>query len=301
MKRFWLLAIALFAIASAPARAAETKAPFHQEKDVVFAQVHGAALVMDIFTPTGEANGLGIVDVASGAWFSDRGKIRDHMMAGIYKIFCAEGFTVFVPRPGSVSKYIGSEMVDHVKYSIRWTRHHAAEYKVDPERLGLIGASAGGHLACMAAVTADDGNAKDKDPIRRESSRVRATAVFFPPTDFLNWEDRDLAGVMAQLGRLFVPGGLTEGIGEDELREKAEAISPARLVTADAPPLLIFHGTADPLVPLQQSEIMIAAMKAKGVEAELRIKEGGAHPWIPMTAEIKQMAAWLTLHLAPGS
>ena len=64
------------------------------------AKLHGVGLLMDVFTPTGEANGLGIVDVISGAWHSDRGKIRDHMRAQTFQILCAKGYTVFAVRPG---------------------------------------------------------------------------------------------------------------------------------------------------------------------------------------------------------
>jgi hypothetical protein len=73
----------------------EQPAVYEQREDVAFAQAHGIVVVMDIFTPTSNPNGIGIVDVASGAWSSDRGKIRDHQRARMYDIFCARGYTVF--------------------------------------------------------------------------------------------------------------------------------------------------------------------------------------------------------------
>src|SRR5512139_3993619 len=90
-----LLSLAAAAIAAAAALAAEAPAPtFDQKMDVVYGEVSGTGLLMDIFTPKGKPNGLAIVDVVSGAWHSDRGKIRDHMLAQVYPIFSAHGYTV---------------------------------------------------------------------------------------------------------------------------------------------------------------------------------------------------------------
>src|SRR6516225_4186402 len=73
--------------------------PYEQKMDVVYAEAHGTGLLMDVFTPTGKPNGLGIVDIASGSWFSDRNKIRDHTRAQVYTIFCSRGYVVFAVRP----------------------------------------------------------------------------------------------------------------------------------------------------------------------------------------------------------
>ena len=272
---------------------AQSTPPFEQQVDVVYGQSHGTALVLDIFRPTGPANGLGVVDVASGAWHSDRGKIRDHQTAGLYNVFCSRGFTVFALRPGSVSKYTGEEMVQNVLSGVRWVRSRSADFAVDAERLAIVGASAGGHLALMAAVRADDGKPDGRDPLERLPTRLKAVAVFFPPTTFLDWGGNDLGTTARRLGRLFFPDGLVDEKSDEELRQALAAISPREQVPLDMPPVLIFHGDADPVVPLEQSQMMVAAMREKGLKVELRIKPGGGHPWIPMTTEITQMAEWL--------
>src|SRR5215472_7608161 len=79
--------------------------PYDQKIDVVYGEVHGTGLLMDVFTPKQNANGLGIIDVVSGAYHSDRGKIRDHIIAQVYRIFCSHGYTVFAIRPGSRTRY----------------------------------------------------------------------------------------------------------------------------------------------------------------------------------------------------
>src|ERR1019366_10685102 len=92
--------------------------PYDQKMDVVYGEVHGTGLLMDVFTPKGKANGLGIIDVVSGAYYSDRRKLRDHILAQLYSIFCSRGYTVFALRPGSRTRYTGVEMEAHVKIGI---------------------------------------------------------------------------------------------------------------------------------------------------------------------------------------
>ena len=92
--------------------------------------------------------------------------------------------------------------------------------------------------------------------------------------------------------RLAFPMGLN-GETDEQVEQNVVAISPARLVTPSAPPFLFIHGDADPLVPLQQSETMIAALKEAGVSAELIVKPGGGHPWLTLPIEVKKLADWL--------
>ncbi|NQT17089.1 MAG: alpha/beta hydrolase [Planctomycetes bacterium] len=264
--------------------------PYEQHENVTYAEVHGVGLLLDTFVPSGQKNGRAIIDVASGAWHSDRGKIRDHERAQVYRIMCEKGFTVFAVRPGSITKFSAREMVDHVNTAIRWVKEQAGQYDIDANQLGLMGASAGGHLASLAAVAADD------------STRVKAVAVFFPPTDFLDYGgtrlDRSGEEGMGRIVRaLALPAGESDGRTQEEITEALEAISPARLVTSDAPPFLLIHGDADPAVPLQQSEVMVAALKAKGVSAELVVKPGGTHPWPTIHEEVAVMADWFVKQL----
>ncbi|MBI2823216.1 MAG: alpha/beta hydrolase [Planctomycetia bacterium] len=295
MKRF-VSASALGLVALILTTAVSGEAPYVQRQDVVFAESDGVGVLMDIFTPTGKANGLGVVDVASGAWFSDRGKINDHKRAQMYDIFCGRGYTVFAVRPGSRSRFTAPEMLSHLKQGIRWVKAHNADYSIDPERLGLTGASAGGHLASLAAVTAEDGRPDDKNPLNRTNTRVKAVAVFFPPTDFTNWDGRKIepggeGRIAGTIGNLLFAGGINKQSSE-EVFEQIKKISPALQVTSQAPPFLIYHGDADPLVPLQQSQVLIEALKKQGVPAELIVKPGGGHPWPTIHEEVAKVADW---------
>lgn len=273
-------------------------APYSQKIDVIYGEAHGLGLLMDVFIPKGEVNGLGIIDVVSGAYHSDRGKIRDHAMAQLYAILCSRGYTVFAIRPGSRPRFTCLEMDGHLKTGIRYVKQHAPEYHVDPERLGLTGASAGGHLALLAAVTPQEARPDAKSPSLRQNTRVKAAAIFFPLTDFLDWNGSPANPSF--LGDLLFLGG-AKGHSEEEIKDRAREISPARLVKAPVIPFLFIHGDADPLVPLQQSQKMVEAIRAVGGSAELLVKKGGGHPWLTIFEEVKVMADWFDRHLrAPG-
>jgi acetyl esterase/lipase len=275
-------------------------ASYSQHENIVYGEAHGVGLLMDVFTPTGLGNGLGIVDVISGAWHSDRSKIRDHARAQTFQILCAKGYTVFAVRPGSVTKFTVPEMLANINEGIRWVKDHAEEYKIDADLLGLMGASAGGHLACLAAVTAGNGHAAG-NPRPITDTRVKAVAVFFPLTDFLDFNgkavDARASDGMGQLvQRLAFPQGVDD-VPDAVVAERLTQISPARLVTPAAPPFLLIHGDADPVMPLQQSERMVAALKEKGVSAELIVKPGGGHPWLTIHEEVQALADWFDQRL----
>jgi acetyl esterase/lipase len=284
--------VALLALTS-PAHADDL--PYLQRKDVVFSEVHGTGLLMDIFTPKGKSNGLAIVDVVSGAWYSDRNKIRDHAIAQLYNIYCSRGYVVFAARPGSKTRYTAVEMDQHVKLAIRYAKEHASEFNIDPQRLGLTGASAGGHLATLAALTPAEAKPETKNPLERHDTTVRAVGVFFPPTDFLDWDVGKEPDMKILAPLLFLNGA--DGRSAEEIKKAAKAVSPLYRVGKPTIPFLFIHGDADKVVPLSHSEKLVAAIKAAGGSAELIVKAGGGHPWLTLSEEVKVMADWFDKQL----
>ncbi|MEQ1830638.1 MAG: alpha/beta hydrolase, partial [Pirellula sp.] len=272
---------------TAPRVGAQDASKFAQVQDVVFAEVHGTGLLMDIFTPTGPANGRAIVDVASGAWYSDRGKIRDHTLAQLYSTFCGRGYVVFAIRPGSKTRYTAIEMDHHIKLAIRHIKQNAEKHQFDATKLGLTGASAGGHLACLAALTPVAGEPTAANKMDRHDTSVSAVAVFFPPTDFLEWQDGKMVDLKVLGPLLSVGANSADDAGlksksNEQLQEMAKAISPLYQVKKPSLPFLLIHGDADKVVPLSHSQKLVKAIQADGGSAELIVKAGGGHPWLTL-------------------
>ena len=119
--------------------------------------------------------------------------------------------------------------------------------------------------------------------------------MFFPPTDFLDW-DGNKAIRLEVLGPLLFVGG-ANGHSEDEIKEAAKAISPLYRVGKPTIPFLLIHGDADNVVPLSQSKKLIEALKKAGGSAELIIKPGGGHPWLTLPQEVKVLADWFDKQL----
>lgn len=297
----WLLPFVLLAIATTNLSAADQP---QRQSDIVYGRKHGMALTMDVFTPTENANGAAVVFVVSGGWFSAHEAIRTEFVAPFLK----RGYTVFAVVHGSQPKFTIPEAIADVKRSVRFIRHNAERFKIDPERVGVMGASAGGHLSLSLGTMGDDGDAKAKDEVDRESSRVQAVACFFPPTDFLNYgkpgEEALGTGVLAGFKAPFDFNELSpqtkrfERITDEERRrEIGQQISPANHVSADDAPSLIIHGDADKLVPIQQAELIIEKFKAADVPGELVVKANAGHGWPMLLADLETLADWFDKHL----
>ncbi len=275
--------------------------PYTQVQNVVYAEVHGTGLLMDIFTPTQASNGLAIIDVASGAWYSDRSKIRDHTLAQLFHILCGRGYTVFAIRPGSKSRYTILEMERHVHLAIGYVKEHAKQHAVDSTKIGLTGASAGGHLAMLAALSPRQGDPNAKERSERHDTHVAAVAVFFPPTDFIDWKDGRRADTHLLAPLLFVGASAEDDRGlssmsEDKIIALAKSISPLYRITKPQMPCLLIHGDADQVVPLPQSQKLAKAIQDAGSSAELIVKAGGGHPWLTLPVEVAVMADWFARH-----
>lgn len=298
------LSFALLVILGATCSAAEPD--FSRQEDVIYGRKYGTALTMDVFTPKARPNGAAIVTIISGGFFSSHEAISPIFI----KPFLDRGYTVFTVVHGSQPRYTIPEIVDDLNRSIRFIRYHAGEYGIDARRIGVTGASAGGHLSLMLGTAGSTGDPKAKDPIDRESSRVAAVACFFPPTDFLNYgaagkellQAKEHAAafraafdyrVLDPQTMLWVPVTDTK-----RLREITKEISPALHVSADDAPTLIYHGDADPIVPLQQSQLMIEKLKDAGISTRLVVKPGAGHGWLTMLQDINAFADWFDTHLS---
>ncbi len=261
-------------------------------RDVIYRKKHGVALTMDIFKPA-KPNGAGVLFMVSGGWFSSHEAINP----GFAKPFTDRGYTVFAVVHGSQPKYAIPEIVEDIDRAVRFVRHHAQEYGVDPNRLGISGGSAGGHLSLMQGARGKEGNPQAKDPVDRESSRVQAVACFYPPTDFLNYGQPDRNALTVEELKRFRAAFGAKSEEPSELESVARAISPITYVTPRMPPTLIIHGDQDKLVPIQQAEVVIKKIEAAGVPGRLVVKKGKAHGWPELATDIYTLAEWFDQHL----
>ena len=295
--------LALLLVVAGTASAQDAK--FDRKEDVIYGRKFGTALTLDVFTPKGKLNGAGVIFCVSGGWFSS----HDNVNPGSYQPFLKRGYTVFAVVHGSQPKFAIPEVLEDMHRAVRYIRHHAKTYGVDPERLGITGGSAGGHLSLMQGCASKPGNPKAKDPVDRESSKVAAVACFFPPTDFLNYgKEGEIAlgnGILAGFRPPFdfkqvdpKTKALVSITDEKRREEIGRAISPVYHVSKDSAPALIAHGDKDYLVPLQQAERMIDKLKAAKVPCKLVVKPGAGHGWAGMDKELTQFADWFDEHLA---
>lgn len=303
----WRLALASFIFANAGSLLQADETAAKRTEDVVYGRKFGTALTMDVFTPA-KPNGVGLIFVVSGGWFSAHEAINE----GFLKPFLDRGYTVFAVVHGSQPKFNITEILSDMHRAVRYIRHHAAGYGVDPERLGIMGASAGGHLSLMQGTAGAAGDPNANDEVDRESSRVAAVACFFPPTDFFNYgkpgEDALGRGILKGFRAPFdfeeIDGETkryVEITDEDKLQEIGKAISPVNHASSDDPPTLIIHGDADELVPIQQAEIMLAALEKAGVETKLVTKQGAGHGWADLPKDLETLADWFDEHLKPAN
>jgi formylglycine-generating enzyme required for sulfatase activity/pimeloyl-ACP methyl ester carboxylesterase len=239
--------------------------------DVVYGHKFALAMTMDVLRPRKNANGAGIVLIVSGAWHSvvfppESAFSSAYPYSAWFdcRALFDKGFTLFIVRHGSGERFLLPEIVDDVRRSIRFIRYNAQKYGVDPDRLGSIGASAGGHLSMMLATTSDEGvpNPKNWDGMLRIPDRVAAAVAYYPPTDIRSW---------------FVNGHAKDYEAFRFDPKLAPENSPLLWVTPQSAPALMVHGDKDTGVPYWHSEKMLAEYKKNNVPADLLTIKGVGH------------------------
>ena len=245
---------------------------------------------LDLYLPP-QSDGLRpvVVWVHGGAW--EAGTKADCPAKGML----ARGYVVVSVGYRLSQHAVFPAQIQDCKAAIRWLRAHAAEYQIDPDRIGVWGASAGGHLVALLGTT---GSVRDFDVGENlaQSSCVQCVIDWFGPADFLHYGDpakARLDDVKSPVTRLL--GGTVL-----EKPELARQSSPIYYVKADAAPFLIMQGDTDPLVPMQQSESLHAALQQAKVESVLKIYPGAGHGGAQFGSpeSRKMMADFLDQHLA---
>ena len=186
--------------------------------------------------------------------------------------------------------------IEDCKAAIRWLRAHAKEYGYDPKRVAVWGASAGGHLTALLAVT---GQVRDFDVGENldQSSAVQCAVDLFGPADFPAYDPAIADPSVKRENPDSVLAQLFGGPISQKM-DLAKRASPVTWVTKDAAPMLIMQGSNDPLVPMDQSQRLADKLKAAGAEVKLDIIEGAGHGtkefWT--TEKLKAIAEFLVDH-----
>ncbi len=247
------------------------------ERDIPYVAGGDEAQKLDLYLPEKPAKGPLplIVCVHGGGW---RGGSKDWcpMLPMV-----ARGYAVASVEYRFSQKALFPAQIQDCQAAIRWLRANRGRYGIDPDRIGVIGASAGGHLVALLGTA---GGTKAFDPIggnEDQSDRVQAVCDYFGPADFSTVmkqaaDDPNVRNIFA-FNTPSDPYSCLIGASLDADRSKTDAVSPVHYVSRESPPFLILHGTHDALVPYAQSEELAAALRAKNVPVLLQKLPGSGH------------------------
>jgi len=284
------------------------------QRDVVYGYKDGMGLLMNVFAPQERANGVGIIFVVSSGMNSDPEWSRGFGDTVTTKELLESGYTVFAVGHSSQPKYTADEIGQDLQRAVRFIRYNATRFGIDPEHIGIMGASSGGGLCLLTATLSLPPDPEAEDPVNRESSRVQAAVAYFSGTDFLNF-GREGTTIFQHFNAQGVKNDATwdfhrwddetnllERIEDEDLRREIfRENSPITHISVETPPVLLFHGDQDQLVPLQQSEIFVTRLKEVGVPHKLIIAEGREHGlsrWKPpLEGEYEEILGWFKRYL----
>ncbi len=237
------------------------------DHDVTFCAADGVALKMDLYHPLMTSSGLApvVVNVHGGAWMGGD-KAHSETLADIPELL-SRGYLVAAVNYRLAPKYKFPAQIEDVKCAVRYLRANATLYNLDPNRIGALGCSAGGHLVALLGLT--DGNAafEGKGDYPTQSSRVQAVVAMSAPADFtLASYNKTHAQIFASV---FGATSSTDTILTWD--------SPVNYVSKNAPPFFIVGGDKDQTVPAQQSQVLYSRLIQVGAPAYLQIVKNAHH------------------------
>ncbi len=292
-----LLALAISLPAMAEKKAARPAARQQQAvppgtkilTDVPYVTKGHPAQVLDLYLPAGHAGPCPlIVNIHGGGWQAGS---KNTCPA---RLLLDKGYAVASLEYRLTDVAIFPAQVEDCKAAVRWLRAHAQEHGYNADKIAVWGGSAGGHLVSFLGVT---GHLRDFDVGENldQSSAVQAVVDWYGPTDFENFGDEKYKAVQLRRGTV---AKLLGGPVKEKL-ELARRASPITYAGKESAPFIIFQGDADPLVPVQQSQIMDTKLKAAGVESTLHILPGAGHggPQFTSPESLAQISTFLEKHI----
>lgn len=279
---FWFSAVVCNA--DEPAKAAS-------EQDVVYTKAGADDLKLDISRPSGKDGVFPAVLVIHGGGWTGGNKSA---VAPIMGQFTKRGYVAVAPQYRLTPKSVFPAQVHDVKAAVRFIKTNAKKYQIDPDRIGAIGFSAGGHLALMLGVTGPNDGLEGEVSAGAPDSRVKAVVNYFGPSDLTV---KDLPTISQDLVKRFL-GGTPE-----QKPDSAAKASPITFVSKDDAPTLTFQGTKDPLVPYNQAIKLADAMNTAGVSGRVELLIGESHGWSgpEMERTVNETFQFLDRNLKPAS
>lgn len=299
MHRFYLSLTVVLA-ASLATLLPRARAESRVESNIVYGMYSGLALLMDIYYPE-KPNGYGVVFISGSGWGSQLSygahPLKESGQQNIYAPPLLEaGYTVFAINHRATPRFHYPAPVDDAQRAVRFIRHNAGRFGIDPDHISAVGGSSGGHLVAMLGTLNGAGDPNNDDPVERQRSKVQCVVARATPSNFLKMNN---PAEVALLLRMRKPRSNEPSSTEHRVWREA---SPVFHVSSDDPPFLLIHGDADATVPYEQSVGMQQALKEAGVEVRLFTIPGGGHGPTFGGVEnapdyLSEMVQWLNKHL----
>jgi acetyl esterase/lipase len=263
------MALVLLCLARDAARCAEVVV----EDNITYGKAGGTELKLDLARPQGEGPFPAIVFIHGGGWSKGsrqgyRGQIQEAAKRGYIAATISYRLMQYDEAKKETTTPIFPAQIHDAKAAVRWVRANAKKYRVNPDRIGVTGGSAGGHLSLLVGLTDPASGVEGESGNPGQSSRVQAVVNVFGPTDMAFCYEKSS---VAWIFRLFMGGTPAEAA------ERYKAASPITYVSKDDPPVLTLHGDKDALVPVEQAKALDEKMKAVGACHTLMVFEGQGH------------------------
>ncbi|MDB5391498.1 MAG: Acetyl esterase/lipase [Planctomycetaceae bacterium] len=192
-----------------------------------------------------------------------------------------QGYAVASVEYRFSQKAVFPAQIQDCQAAIRWLRANSKQYHIDPDQIGVVGGSAGGHLSALVGTAGGKKAFPSIGGNEDQSDRVQCVCDIYGPTNFATViqqaeADKNVRNVF-KFNKPGDPYSSLIGTSLDADKQKTEAVSPVHYVSKETPPILILHGTHDSLVPYAQSEELVAALKSQGIEVWLQTLPGSGH------------------------
>ena len=235
------------------------------KSDVVYGTVHKTQLHMDIAFPTKQSDPMPcIVVIHGGAWMQG----NKSMHTDDIKYFAKQGYVSVSVGYRLAPSHRFPAQVEDVKCAIRYLRANCKKYNIDPKQIGAVGFSAGAHLSMMLGTMDNKDGLEGKGGWPDESSKVQAVVSYFGPTQL---DANDIPSNSVPLVSTFIGGS------QKEKPEAYRLASPLTYVSPEDAPMLLFHGTSDPIVPYSQAIKMVTAMTRHNIPGRVELLMNADH------------------------